>query len=596
MSKINKSLQRRNNTIELIKTTLWNRSDDNDMDWGEIDEIKKEIERLVSTTLVSFTTGEKLSLGCETDYFFLSVYNKKSVSSLEMVLTKGLNDYYSDSEHTTHLLESKKIAIVFIVNDLETRAFVDSTFLQKKNDYLKQIKDKLNTKSKIRIDHVFVLNQKDNDMIVEISNVDRYSTIQEPRLYNKLNFEKKAKIESQVGYVATVDLIELIKMYNKVGDKLFANNVRYGISEQLGVNEAIRNTLATEGAKFWYRNNGITILVRSPEFKLNCPNKIVFGENDNFSVINGAQTITVASNFYYEKLAEMERSNVDDNGSEGIDDKGQSPREVIDSIEKARVLLRIICINDEDLSASQKEGNDISVALNRQKPIKVEDIAYTLDYITEFAELLNGLQNEKTKFILKKRGEQVSSRGVMDLVEFSRARLACMGEPIKARNESASVFLKSNVDEEDRILKFVRKDIFIECSSEADFAKHYNGVKFAHDLSTIYGTAKKTVLKKRTKNMSDQDKKYNAIVNNAKWIFISHVVEAINGGVDDYTSFNCSLEDYDVSAMMRSYYDQAFDLTKEETIKLDTFKSKTWANKVRETINMDLVIKQGSQK
>lgn len=594
MSKINKTTQRRNNTIDLIKTTLWNRSDDNDMDWGEIEEIKKEIDRLISTKLISITTGEKLSLGCETDYFFLSVYDKKSVSSLDMILSKLFNDYYSDSEHATHLLECKKIAVVFIVNDLETRVFVDSTFFQLKNHYLKLIKDKLKTKSKIKIDYVFVLNQKDNDGIVEISNVDRYSTIQEPRLYNKLNFENEKEQKSQVGYVASVDLIELIEMYNKRGDKLFANNVRYGISEQLGVNEAIRNTLATEGTKFWYRNNGITILVRSSQFRLNCPNKIVFGENDDFSVINGAQTITVASNFYYEKLAELERSKVD--ASEEAKNKGQSANEVIDSIKQARVLLRIICINDENVLDSQKEGNDISVALNRQKPIKVEDIAYTLDYITEFAEILKNLQNEKVKFMLKKRGEQVSSRGVMDLVEFSRARLACMGEPIKARNESASVFLKSSVDEEDGILKFERDDIFIECSSEADFAKHYNGVKFAHDLSTIYGTAKKTVLKKRTKNMPEEDKKYNAIVNNAKWIFISHLVEAINGGTEDFTSFDCSLEDYDVSAMMRSYYDQAFDLTEEVTIKLDTFKSKKWAKDIKDKIDMEKVIQCGLHK
>ena len=52
---------------------------------------------------------------------------------------------------------------------------------------------------------------------------------------------------------------------------------------------------------FWYRNNGITILVKADKFELNHPNKIVLGMNDkeSFSVINGAQTISASSKFLY---------------------------------------------------------------------------------------------------------------------------------------------------------------------------------------------------------------------------------------------------------------------------------------------------------
>ena len=588
MSRMNKATDRRNNTIKLLKNTLWNRSDDNDMDWGEIDEIKKEIDRIITTPSISITTGEQLSLGCETDYFFVAIKSKDYVSKLNIKLEKFFSNYYSNAEHSEHLKECKKIVVVFVVNELETRAFTDILFTQLKNDYIKQIKNLLSIKSKIKIDHVFVLNQRELEKPIEINNVDRYSTLQEPRVYNKINFEAEDEKESQVGYVATVDLIELIEIYNLVGDSLFANNVRYGISEQLGVNEAIRNTLTTEGKKFWYRNNGITILVKSSEFKLNCPNKIVFREQDDFSVINGAQTITVAANYYYETLAEIEKrkSYGDD------DDKLQLLSEVIDNIREARVLLRIICISDEDVSLSQKEGNEISVALNRQKPIKVEDIAYTLEYIVEFTRLLEQLENDNNKFLLKKRGEQESTRGVMDLVEFSRARLACVGEPIKARNESASVFLKTRQNN-DGILEFERKDVFKECATIDDFKKYYNGVKFAHDMSSSYGAAKKTVLKKRTKSMTDEDRKYNAIVNNAKWIFISHIMEALNESTEDYSAFDYSVDDLDISQMMKSYYDQAFKLTEEKTIPIGTFKSMEWANKIKGKINMEEVIEAG---
>ena len=588
MSTMNRATERRNNTINLLKTTLWNRSDDNDMDWGEIDEIKKEIERIITTPSVSMTTGERLSLGCETDYFFVSIKNKDNVSKLNKILEKYFHDYYMNDEHVAHLKEYKKIVIVFIVNELETRAFTDTLFTQQKDEYIKLIRSLLNTRSKIKMDHVFVLNQRDYDKPIEINNVDRYSMLQEPRVYNKINFESDEKKQEQVGYVATVDLIELINIYNLVGDSLFANNVRYGISEQLGVNDAIRNTLSAEGDKFWYRNNGITILVKSNDFKLNCPNKIVFRENVDFSVINGAQTITVASNYYYETLAELEKSKDYDKDN----DKLQQLTKIKENIQAARVLLRIICINDEDATTTQKEGNEISVALNRQKPIKVEDIAYTLDYIGEFTKLLDQLDNENNKFVLKKRGELESASGVMDLVEFSRARLACIGEPIKARNESASVFLKSRQNK-DGILEFDRKEIFKECATVDTFKKYFNGVKFAHDLSTIYGTVKKSVLKKRTKNMTEEDRKYNAIVNNAKWIFISHVIESLNGGIEDYSKFEYSVDDFDVALMMKAYYDQAFAHTEEKIIPIDTFKSMDWANRIKEKIDIDKVISIG---
>ena len=591
MKTANNNIKNRNNTIHLLKSILWNRSDDNDMDWEEIDEIKKEIDKISNPKSIDIITGDNLLLDCETDYFFVGVNNKDNVNDLCQELKTTFDKYYSSGEHIENLISSKNIAIIFILNDLETRAYVDNTFIQIEQELLSHIKSLINKKPRIKMEHLFILNQKDIQT-VEICDVDRYSIIQEPKLINKINFdleEQDEKKEHQAGYVATVKLKELINLYNTIGDKLFENNVRYGISEQMGVDEAIKKTLKNHGEKFWYRNNGVTILVKSNEFKLFNPNKIIFNKNDNFSVINGAQTITVASNYYYETLAKIQNSKDEPSKTENTDVKDSEEKIIKENIEKAKVLLRIICINDKDSSETDKEGTEISVALNRQKPIKAVDLAYTLDFVYDIKKILEEINNENSKFDLIKRGENDYSSGSMDLVEFARARLACLGEPLKARNESANSFFI--LDGDKQILKFKRDDIFKDCTSVDEFKKYYNGIKFAHDLSVLYISLKKDVLKKNSKGLSPDEKRFNTLVNNAKWIFISHVMEALNDGTEDYSKFDYSVKEYNISAIMTSYYDQALVITNSE-ISIATFKSKTWADNIKNTIDIKEILEQ----
>ena len=87
------------------------------------------------------------------------------------------------------------------------------------------------------------------------------------------------------------------------------------------------------------------------------------------SVINGAQTITTAADFLYGDAKRNED-----------DPEGARTR----AMEQARVLLRIMCVN-EDESDCQGEFDQISISLNRQKPIKGEDIAYTDPLVYEIS-------------------------------------------------------------------------------------------------------------------------------------------------------------------------------------------------------------------
>ena len=86
---------------------------------------------------------------------------------------------------------------------------------------------------------------------------------------------------------------DAVKWYDDHGDRLFAENLRFGI-EKSEVNDGIRTTASIDPAKFWYFNNGITAICEDVE------KTAVGGSNTDsgvfdiskISVINGAQTVS----------------------------------------------------------------------------------------------------------------------------------------------------------------------------------------------------------------------------------------------------------------------------------------------------------------
>ncbi|SDA76868.1 AIPR protein [Lachnospiraceae bacterium G11] len=562
------------NEIEkLIKRTILNRDDDNDIDWDE-DEIKKSIMKLVQAKDIGLLTGDELGIECEADYFFVTVNKPQTIKDPYLEVLNKIKTFYNNREKK----DKNRIVVTFIVSNLEIRASLEIQKQTKKEEMTTKLKKESGIKRPL-IEFVYIINQKAMSDEIEIQGIDRYLLIQEPRLINSLNIVSKKKKNCRTGYVVSVDLLKLIEIYNAVGDRLFDNNVRYGLDEQMGVNEAIRKTLETDGESFWYRNNGITLLIESDDFALQYPNKIVLKKTDNFSVINGAQTITVASNYYYEILARKNTS---------CDDAEKHELEqIIKSIKSARVLLRLICLSDKN--DKTREGREISIALNRQKPIKIEDIAYTLDYVSLLEEIISKNDKElgNCKIRLIKRGEPNVTSNSMDLVEFARARLACGGDPLKARNASASALLKIRRDGDKFV--FDNTEVFCPIENVQDYKKYYNAIRFAHDLSEEYMKKKKAVIDNYN---GENGEKWASLISNAKWYFVSQVVEGLNGNNTDFTSFSREVEDYNVVKMMTNYFLQAIQNTKVE-VGLSTFKNSTWWDEMRKTIKMDEVLECG---
>ncbi|MGY5394920.1 AIPR family protein [Acinetobacter sp. NigerLNRRAM0016] len=141
-----------------------------------------------------------------------------------------------------------------------------------------------------------------------------------------------------------VKLKDLVKLHENYQLALYQQNIRYFIGGNTSPNKAIKNTLNQEADNFFFYNNGITALCSD------FTSAGSFGENGrnrkykirNLSVVNGAQTIATAYDYYKE------------NGNQISDD--------------AKVLLTII-----QADSGQDIGKKITQNRNNQNPVDLTD-------------------------------------------------------------------------------------------------------------------------------------------------------------------------------------------------------------------------------
>ena len=403
----------------------------------------------------------------------------------------------------------EKIYLIFISDSMENRISVENIIDENYNRKIRSVIKKKGKKS-CKCEALYIVDCDYFGKDIVLSDINRYEINHMP----KLNFERQEKSHYMRGYVMSIRLLQLIELYNMVGDSLFKNNVRYGIGDQLGVDASISETLANNPEDFWYKNNGITIVADDDNFKLDRVSEIVLQrkvkDKLQFSVVNGAQTITASARWYYQHKNEKECN-----------------------IKDAMVLLRIICVGKD-----KQKIKEISVALNRQKPIKSEDIAYT----NKFVQILNSyLEKNKQKlgshfFYIVKRGEKDNVNSQMDLGEFARARLACLYQPGSARTLSNNKLLKvKSIDGENRfeLEQIFDPSVYNENEVESEFARSYNAVSFAHKLQVNYGNYCKEVLKEITRDSIEE-----TILRNGKWYFVAYCVWVSNSGETEFSKFD----------------------------------------------------------
>lgn len=122
-----------------------------------------------------------------------------------------------------------------------------------------------------------------------------------PTVSEKMNFYNVIKVQTpRKTLYGQVKLKDLVQMHERHSFALYQKNIRYFIGGNTSPNRAIKNTLDQEANNFFLYNNGITALCSHFESAGS-----LGGNNRKYkilgiSVVNGAQTIATAYDFYKE--------------------------------------------------------------------------------------------------------------------------------------------------------------------------------------------------------------------------------------------------------------------------------------------------------
>lgn len=290
----------------------------------------------------------------------------------------------------------------------------------------------------------------------------------------------------------------------------------------MSLENSMRDTLIEEPDMFWFYNNGITIVTDLKDIGLGNPNQIILSDGWKnrklpFSVINGAQTISTASRIW---------------GSDSV-----SADKVSESKKKAMVLVRVITA--QKIAARRK----ITIALNRQKPIKTEDIAFQSAFVCSFNEYMNSRARSNKKYLLIiKRGEAAYDTNAIELPLLAQLIYTCFMCPTEARNNGPTklYYVDSKSDGEKLNSDYFREE-FTEAKSEREqeevFAKYYKALSWAFRVFQKYSSE----LKKYA------DKNSKTILGNNRWTFISLALMCMQGFSGeardvDYSSFEENAE------------------------------------------------------
>ena len=549
--------------INYIETVLINKNIDNeDTEWKQ----SAELTRLSNTSESLYST-DSLSLGIDASELLLLIkvnsdtVSENLIANIKKEIEAKIKNLASRINDNSKKDLFKTINLLFFVSTIQLRLSLKNSFSSKNlTELIKKIRTDTGVKN-VKFNPVFYLDKDISTDEIKLPNIRRYEMVTLPPFDVDIEVPKNNKKSTLKGYVFTANLFDLVSLYNTIGDQLFKKNVRLGIDDKLDVDKSIKETLTDKPEAFWFRNNGITILVEEAEMKLDRVGEIVLKEAENnelkFSVINGAQTITAASEYFY-SLSDKERT---------------------DKSSVAKVIVKIIHIRDNDSESARKEAKNISISLNRQKPIKAEDIAFT----NEFVETMNDyLESSQAEYTLVRRGEETSSNRAYSLINFAKARKACSGDPGPARSNATATLLKINTETS----HFHDKEIFrpewysaTETEKKEYYSRFYSPILFAMDMATsCQSIAKKTKLEGAEAN----------VMKNGMWYFIAYVVYLLNDGDDsDYSHFTYSFDKISPEALrllfenFADFYCKKLRATESDTIS-NAFKTSDNYRKLKE--------------
>lgn len=298
------------------------------------------------------------------------------------------------------------------------------------DDEVEELRNELNKKTKVYKRNIKYTNYaltSANEKRISIPVKDMFNSME-----NSVRIDKKEDNEEEArlyNYNFIVGINEIVKkLYGNLGNKLFDKNVRYEVEGAPGkkVEESIKNTYKEEPQMFFFKNNGISLYIKDrKKLKINTQAmEITLDTDEPVSVINGAQTITAVSKVLSEEYSD------------------------------ACVLLRIYTLDGNKINIPQNKINDVTVALNQQKPINNEDIAMLSSFVIVLNNEYEKCKNNVYAFSIVKRGDTTESiiNHHYFLKSFAQKAIAVIKkDPGKARTRPTSILKldeDNNLEEE----------------------------------------------------------------------------------------------------------------------------------------------------
>lgn len=221
------------------------------------------------------------------------------------------------------------------------------------------------------------------------------------------------RITCSDGKLRLSDNLEDEKCLSKVKEskEVLFDNVR-GFILRSKYNKNIEYTLTTEPSKFFFYNNGITIVAENIDYKELNSGKRIRLSLQNFQVLNGGQTLRTVHQF-----------------------NQKNEQYISDNLSKAEILVRILRVTDNTLK------NKIGEYTNSQNAIKPSDLK---SLRKEQLELDTYLAEHKIVYI-RKRGDVESEAGKNAKLTIGMERLgqilwAVKGSPELVSNKKKDIF------------------------------------------------------------------------------------------------------------------------------------------------------------
>ena len=288
---------------------------------------------------------------------------------------------------------------------------------------------------------------------------------------------------------------------------LFGHNLRDSLSDSKNKSttyEGMVETIQNTPEKFWFYNNGITIIAEDfiPTINDNKAEKIVL---KNFSIINGAQTTSAFGRFFKEM----------DNDRKYDD---------IEKLKKVYVLTRVLKINDEEFKSN------IAIYNNTQNPITSRDMASNRpEQRTIYQKLLYGTPNIYMEY---RRGTSMPS----DVHIYKHQ---------KTTNEELAQLIYAGMERDPFTAKDKKKTLFNRVKSDDVLINKYydkifdpnNGLLFVKSKEEIdellfvyylYKESKKMAIREYKKNIQKQMDNLDKETSEQKKKEINKIIERFN--------------------------------------------------------------------